>query len=118
MGIFTIELSSRHAEWRRFKVRLMCEMQDSSGERIGFVSSEQKHDGVCVLQTGNCASVRTLVYVIPESLPAERRVYLMPEFAARLRVECDGRVICDEELPINHWGGTSIERHYDSTEKS
>lgn len=110
MGVFKIELSSGHADWPRFKVTLMCEMQDDTGRRTGMASSAEKSKGVCCVETGDCTRVRTFVYAIPESLPAERRVERMPDFPAKLRVECDGHTVSEELLAINHWGGTSIER--------
>ena len=113
MPHFSITLSSGEREWPRFRVRMMAELQTAAGERSGFASTDEKRDGVSVLRTAECDMVRVLVYVIPESLPLERRVYVLPDFAARLCVECDGRVISDERLAINHWGGTSVERLFD-----
>lgn len=115
MGIFTIELSSDHAEWSRFNVRLMCELQSAGGLRTGFAATGEKDDaGRSVLQTEPCERVRAFVYAIPESLPVDRTVGRQPDFAARLRISCDGRTVSDERIAINRWGGTSTERLCDS----
>ena len=114
MATFKLSLSSRHKEWRRFRIRIMCELQDQSGERTGFVTAEGTATGVCELATGECRRIRTFIYAIPDSLPAERTVERCPDFPAHLRVECGGRTIADETLAINQWGGTSIERTFDS----
>ena len=113
MPYFTITLSSGEREWSRFRVRLMCEMQDAAGSRTGFAASEDVRGGECVLTTGECSMIRLFVYAVPESLPAERRVYLMHDFDAVLRVRYGGRTISEERLEINNWGGTSAERLYD-----
>ena len=113
MNEFTIELTSKYAAWDNYNVRMMCEMQDSAGLRTGFASATDKVKGACTLTAGPCARVRLFVYVIPESLPAEREVDRLPDFAALLRVGCDGRVVSEEHIGINPWGGLSLERMFD-----
>ena len=117
MGVFTIELTSDFAEWHRYNVRLMCEMQDAGGVRTGFVSGSGTDGGASVLTSGPCERLCLFVYVIPESLPVDRDVERQPDFAAVLRACCDGRVICEERIGINRWGGISLERCYDSSGK-
>ena len=115
MGIFTIELSSDHAEWNRFNVRLMCELQDAAGRRTGFASTSERVHGRSVLRAESCERVRAFIYAIPESLPVDRTVGRQPDFAAVLRASFDGRTVAEERIAINRWGGTSLERIYDRT---
>lgn len=112
MNGFTIELASDFTGWEHYNVRMMCELQDDNGRRTGFASVREKHDGRCVLETGPCSRVRLFVYVIPESLPVDRDVCRQPDFAAVLRVSCDGRKVAEEQVAINRWGGASVERTF------
>ena len=114
MNEFRIELTSKHAAWDKYNVRMMCEMQDAAGNRTGFASTCDKTNGASVLEAGPCVRVRLFVYVIPESLPLDRDVDRQPDFAAVLRAGCDGRVISEERIGINPWGGLSLERLFDS----
>ena len=115
MNIFTIELTSEYAGWNRCNVRIMCELQDASGNRTGFASTAEKDDsGCCRMTTMPCERVRAFIYVIPESLPADRTVGNQPDFEALLRVRCGERLIADERIEVNRWGGSSTECMADS----
>ena len=114
MNTFTIELTSKYAAWDDYNVRMMCELQDADGQRTGFASATGKVKGTTALTTEPCVRVRLFVYVIPDTLPAERDVDRLPDFAAVLRAECDGRRISEERIGINPWGGLSLERMFDA----
>ena len=111
MNSFTIELTSEYADWWRYNVRILCELQDSAGRRTGFASASAKDDrGCCVLTTMPCDRLRTFIYVIPDQLPVDRVVGEYPDFEAELRVSCGKRIIADERVTIGRWGGASIAR--------
>ena len=112
---FTIEISSDSADWRLYNIRIMCELQDDSGLRTGFASTTCKADAQPArLTTLPCRRLRIFVYVIPESLPADRTIKNHPDFDAVLLVRCGNRTIARESIEVNRWGGASIERMYDS----
>ena len=114
MNAFTIEVTSKHADWGRYNVRIMCELQDAAGRRTGYAATDRKEKGCTVLTTEPCEQLRMFVYAIPESLPADRVVGDSPDFAGVLRVWCGDTKIGEERFDINRWGGASIGRICDS----
>lgn len=115
MNGFTIEVTSKYADWGRYNVNIIGELLDSTGQRTGYLSTDGKTDGRSSLNAGDAELLRLFVYVIPESMPANRVVGDAPEFQALLRVQYGGRTIGSESFDIDRWGGASLERIFNRT---
>lgn len=124
---FAVEVTSRYDAWWRYNVAIVCGCFDAAGNRVEFVSAEDRiaavgdglsapPEGWCgadrrqvTLRSGVCDHIVMYVYVIPHTLPATREVDEARPFDLRLKIAYGGKVVRDTHYRINAWSGTSLE---------
>lgn len=123
--VFRVELQCTYKEWWRYNVELQCGSFDADGQRVGFTTTRQtvaeiganlpsapdktSYKKQLLLESVPCHEARFLIYIIPHTLPKERRLEQTPPFDIKLRTWCDGAKIATENRAANQWSGTSFE---------
>ena len=127
--VYRVELRCTFNEWWRYNVQMQCGAFDEHNERIGFTATEQtiaevgaslqvapdkgSYRRTLVLESAACHHARFLIYIMPHTLPSESRLEHTPPFEISLRIACNGKEQRNEQLKVNQWSGTSIERMLD-----
>lgn len=126
---FTIEISSPYGEWWRYNTALMCGCFDESGERIGFVSTEEHiadvganltqcpseypSPRITTLNTEPCHHLLLYIYIVPHTLPSGKEIASTRPFPVDIRIYDAGQEILTQQRMINQWSGASIELKID-----
>lgn len=123
---FHIEIASRYEELWRYNIELTGQTADSHGNRLEYLSASRfvapvgsnlkaSPEGYSPEQrdiridTGPGESLTLYIYVIPNTLPAERTVDLVKPFTLDVRISHGEEMLCDRHLSINQFSGDNIE---------
>ncbi len=126
---YIIEVSSKHDEWWRYNVAVMCEERDEAGKRLDVkgimdevaeVAIDQAHElkerpkeiephRKVILESAPCHSIRLFVNIIPHSLPLDKMIDNKTKFTAKLLVKRGSQVVSESNFEVNVWGGTTVD---------
>lgn len=122
---FTIEVTSRYADWWRYNVALMCGCFDAADQRTGFASAtshvaevganlktkpkEVAADHTATLETPSCDHLILYVYIVPHTLPTDNGIDATRPFEVEIRIGYGGKTLRTERRQINQWSGASLE---------
>jgi hypothetical protein len=130
MKSFTVEIRSDSDRWWCYNAAMMCGALDGAGQSIGFYSAESRVADVGAnleeppagqdlhrrlrLETLPCERIILYIYIVPHTLPRDRAIEGHPPFPLEVNIFQDGKVVKMKTLPVNRWGGASIELIVDS----
>ena len=125
MSTFKVSVSSKFEELWRYNIVLVCELCNTKGERIDYLSEESfiapvggnldaapidySVDRTLRLTTKEGDYLNILVYIIPHTLPSTNDIIKTKPFPLIVKIENDKKeILVNQAFKINQWSGDNI----------
>ncbi len=122
---YKIDVESSFESIWRYNIFLMCGGDDSQGEKLYVVSSQdvvadEGHEVVepplgcqlprkLSLESEDAESIRVILYIVPHTLPTVRDISQTPPFEMSVTIKHCGEQIYHRVHLVDQWSGDSIE---------
>ncbi len=125
--MYDIEVESSFEQFWRYNTIIMCggfssapseeqlyvvsqkDIISEIGEPTEQKASDFKSPHLTTLSAPKADHIRTIIYIVPHTLPLGREVESCPPFDVDIKISKNKEVIYQVTHKVNQWGGASIE---------